>query len=188
MDSLSDTELVERAKQGDGSAFEQLVYRHQDRLVHSLELTTGSRDDALEIAQHAFVSAWKHLGTFRSEAGFYSWLYRIARNCAITHHRRNRLPTVSLDSIAESRGFDTADHDHQPSPSHQMERDDDLQLLRQAMSQIPEEFREALILKEIDGLSYEEIAGLLEIPMGTVRSRIFRARQELADRMRRMQK
>lgn len=186
MEPASDNQLVEQAVQGDTAAFEQLVYRFQDRLVRSLEHSLGSRDDALEIAQQAFLAAWRNIGSFRGQSGFYSWLYRIAHNLAVTHHRQNRHPTVSLDALSEDSGLNVADRAASHSPSEELERQDDLSLIRKALSQIPEEFRQPLILKEIDGFSYEEISRILDVPMGTVRSRIFRARQELAERLKRM--
>ena len=185
MDSVTDQSLIEQSIAGNDRAFEQLVYRYQERLVHSLEHATGSREDALEIAQQAFVRAWQKLSTFRAEAQFYSWLYRIARNIAVSRLRQNRIQTSSLDSLTDASGMEpVADPDD--APTAPMEKAERISAVRAALQQIPEEFRQALVLKEIDGFSYEEISQVMDITMGTVRSRIFRARHELSERLKRM--
>lgn len=185
MDSVTDQSLIEQAIAGNDRAFEQLVYRYQDRLTHSLEHTLGSREDALEIAQQAFVRAWQKLSTFRGDAQFYSWLYRIARNIAASRARQNRLPTGSLEAWSATSGLEPIANPAD-SPTAPMEQNERIQAVRTALQQLPEEFRQALVLKEIDGFSYEEISQILDIPMGTVRSRIFRARQELTERLKRI--
>lgn len=188
MDQLTDEELIRESLSGSTQAFDQLVVRYQDRLVHSLEHSFGSRDDALEVAQQAFVLAWQRLSTFRGEAGFYSWLYRIARNAAATRARRRRHSTRSLNQLSESAGYEPVDERSSASPDHETDRSETVAAVRDALQQLAEEFRTPLVLKEIDGFSYEEIAAILDIPMGTVRSRLFRARQELAERLSRILK
>ena len=160
MDSSSDLQLITMTLQGNPRAFDDLVRRYQDRLVHSLEHVLNSREDALDVAQQAFVLAWQKLSSFRGDAGFYSWLYRIARNVAIS----------------------------QNAPGHAMEQAEQVRLVQEALKKIADEFRQPLVLKEIDGFSYEEIGEILDIPLGTVRSRIFRARQELIERLQRVMK
>lgn len=152
--------------------------------MHSLELALNSREDALDAAQQAFLSAWQKLDTYRKDAAFYSWLYRIAHNAAMTTKRRKSLPTVPLDSGASASRIDPIDLNPATSPDHQLGREERSQGIRDALAGISEDFRAPLILKEIDGLSYEEIARALQIPLGTVRSRIFRARRELAEKIR----
>lgn len=186
MDSVTDQSLIQDSLAGNPQAFEQLVCRYQDRLVHSLTHAIGSPDDALEVAQQAFVLAWRKLDTFRGDSAFYSWLYRIARNTAISHRRKNRLPTASLDAMSQAAKFEPADSSRDSVPEFRLEHAEQLQAVREALQQIPEDFRTPLVMKEIDGFSYEEISAILDIPMGTVRSRIFRARQDLTDRLRRL--
>lgn len=186
LDSADDLTLIRDAIAGNTQAFEQLVYRYQDRLVHSLEHALGSRDDALEIAQQAFLLAWRKLDTFRGDAAFYSWLYRIARNVATSHNRRSRVPTASLDLITEDTGFAAITESAGSRPSDRLELEEQIEAVRAALKLLPEEFRQPLVLKELDGCSYEEISQILEIPLGTVRSRIFRARQELTTRLKRV--
>jgi len=185
VNSPTDLQLIEKTLQGDLHAFDDLVRRHQDRLVHSLEHAFGSREDALDVAQQAFVLAWQKLSSFRREAGFYSWLYRIARNVAISRARRPQLSSSSLDHMHEAGGFEPTDQKQQSAPDHAMDQAEQVKLVQEALRQISEEFRQPLVLKEIDGLSYEEISEVLEIPLGTVRSRIFRGRQELMERLQR---
>lgn len=184
MDQPSDLQLINQALQGDSRAFDQLVLRYQDRLVHSLEHSLCPREEALDAAQTAFLQAWTHLSTFRGESGFYPWLYRIARNAAIT--RRRRTPaTGSLNQLRENSGYEPAAVPSHAAPDHPLQQREEVARVQAALKTLPEEFRQPIVLREIDGLSYEEIAEALEIPMGTVRSRIFRARQELLQRLQR---
>lgn len=154
--------------------------------MHSLEHALNSREDALDAAQQAFVSAWQKLGAFRQDAAFYSWLYRIAMNAAISRRRKQRVATTSLDRHAEESGMDPADQNENSDPQRQMASSEHVRLVQEALSQLAEEFRQPLVLKEIDGLRYDEIATILDIPIGTVRSRIFRARREMTERLSRI--
>jgi RNA polymerase sigma-70 factor (ECF subfamily) len=182
LDEQSDISLIECTLEGNQQAFEQLVLRYQRRLVGSLQHLLGDADDALDVAQQTFLLAWSKLSSFRGESAFYSWLYRIARNVAHSEKRRSRIQTSSLEYMIESGGSEPVGA---ATPSHAGEADEHIEAVRNALMQIPEEFRQPLILKEIDGLSYDEIHSILGIPTGTVRSRIFRARQELAVRLKR---
>ena len=185
MTDASDHELIDQTLEGDTAAFDWLVRRYQDRLVHSLEHALGSREDALEAAQQAFVSAWKSLSGFRRDSAFYSWLYRIAINAARTSHRRRKIDTSSLDRLRDA-GHSAEDPNPTVNPEHALNVDERSRLIRNALEELAEEFRVPLILREMDGLSYDQIAQTLEIPVGTVRSRIFRARQEISERLTRL--
>jgi len=182
VDEPSDLQLITWALEGDSRAFDGLVLRYQDRLVHSLEHGLCGREEALDAAQSAFLQAWTRLNTFRGESGFYAWLYRIARNAAITRRRRNP-PAGSLDQLQENSGFEPVDHQPHAAPDAPLQRSEEIQRVRRALQQLPDEFRQPLVLREIDGMTYEEIGSILEIPLGTVRSRIFRARQELFEKL-----
>lgn len=186
MDHFSDQQLIAESVAGNLDAFDVLVRRYQDRLVHSLHHALGSEDDARDAAQQAFVSAWKRLNSFRQDAAFYSWLYRIAMNAAISRKRKQRLPTTSLDRHVENTGASPTDKSEDAAPDHSLETEERVRLVQEALQDISEEFRQPLVLKEIDNFSYEEIAGVLNIPIGTVRSRIFRARKELTERLKRL--
>jgi len=180
----ADNDLIDATLAGSASAFDEIVRRYQERLVRSLEHTLGSREDALEAAQQAFVSAWKNLSGFRRDSAFYSWLYRIALNAARTSRRKQRVDAMSLDRIQDG-GHTVEDQDPNIAPDHALMTEERVRLVQQALQEIAEEFRRPLILREMDGLPYDEIASILDIPVGTVRSRIFRARQEISDRLTR---
>ena len=186
MDETDDKDLIQRSLDGDTAAFDALVVRYQNRLVRSLEYSLASRDDAMEVAQQAFVSAWRRLETFRQDSSFYSWLFRIAMNAAISRKRRTKSSTTSLDQLVEASGTAPVDDAPASNPEHRINSEERTRLVREALLQIPEDFRQPLVLKEMEDLSYEQIASLLEIPIGTVRSRIFRARQELTQRLQRV--
>lgn len=183
MDERSDQDLIELTRSGESSAFDLLVRRYQDRLVHSLEHVLSSREDALDIAQQAFLLAWKKLASYRGESSFYSWLYRIAVNAAASHFRRPVVSAGSLDQLHDVRGIELPDRRVSTGPGQLLEQEEEIQRVRQALQQVSEEFRQPLILREIEGFSYEQISEILGIPSGTVRSRIFRARQELMERL-----
>lgn len=131
------------------------------------------------MAQEAFVNAFEKLASFKGQAAFYSWLFRIALNASVSSRRKTRRMSVSVDSRREESGIEPADENPSTEPSYAMDVSDRQRLVRQALSELSEEFRTALVLKEIEGMSYEEIAEVAEVPLGTVRSRIHRARLEL---------
>jgi RNA polymerase sigma-70 factor (ECF subfamily) len=187
VDQPSDLQLIKQALQGESRAFDLLVLRYQDRLVHSLEHALCPREEALNAAQTAFLQAWTRLSTFRGESSFYAWLYRIARNAAITRRRRTS-PAGSLNQLREDSGFEPADSPEHSAPDLPLQQNEEVARVHHALNSLSEEFRQPIVLREIDGLSYEEIGKILDIPLGTVRSRIFRARQELLERLERLEK
>lgn len=184
VETTCDQELIESSLSGSSEAFGALVRRYQHRLYHSLVHMLGSSEDAQDVAQDAFVQAFQKLGTFRGQSGFYSWLYRIAMNTAISSRRKPRQPTVSVEAMREQSGEEPADHRGSAAPAHAMEVAERQQVVRSALAALSEEFRTCVVLKEMDGLSYEEIAGILDCPIGTVRSRIHRGRLELREKLR----
>jgi len=172
--------LIERCRSGHPEAFGDLVSKYQRRLVRTLGTLLGNGHDALDVAQEAFLKAFLNLDSFRGDAAFYSWLFRIAWNGAATLRRKQRVrASVSLDAIREMSGVEPDDISPTSDPTRALQISEDQQLLRQSLNELGEDYRTALILKEIEGLSYEEIASLTDCPIGTVRSRIHRARQEL---------
>jgi RNA polymerase sigma-70 factor (ECF subfamily) len=178
-----DQHLIDQCLAGKTEAFGQLVERYQHRLYGSLIHVIGSADEAQDVAQDAFVHAFEKLGTFRGQSAFYSWLFRIALNAAVSARRKTRRVTGSVDAIREATGDEPVDARSSTAPEHAAEVGDQQRLVRRALAQLPEEYRTALVLKEMDDLKYEEIAELLGVPLGTVRSRIHRARQELRTRL-----
>ena len=184
MDALTliteDQLLIERCRSGHPEAFGELVSKYQRRIVRTLTTLLGNGHDALDVAQDAFLKAYLNLETFRGDAAFYSWLFRIAWNGAATLRRKQRVRAgASLDAIREQSGSEPNDLNPTSDPTRALQTSEDQQLLRQALGDLAEDYRTALVLKEIEGLSYEEIATLTDCPIGTVRSRIHRARQDL---------
>lgn len=183
MNDASDQHLIDQCLAGQTDAFGQLVERYQHRLYGSLVHVLGSADDAQDVAQDAFVHAFEKLGTFRGQSAFYSWLFRIALNAAVSTKRKTRRVTGSVDAIREATGDEPVDKNTSSAPDNAAHVDDRQRLVRRALAQLPDEYRTALVLKEMDDLKYEEIAEILSVPLGTVRSRIHRARQELRTRL-----
>jgi RNA polymerase sigma-70 factor (ECF subfamily) len=185
VNTLDDDQLVDLCRKGDDSAFDVLVVRHQDRLFHSLVSMLKSRDDALDIAQSALLQAHRKLDTFRGDSAFYSWLYRIAVNLALSWLRKQKSGSVSIDALREETGFEVVAEDRDGQPLASVLRDEHRRVVRETLAELPEEFRTVLVMKEFEGLRYDEIASLTEVPIGTVRSRIHRGRGELAQRLKR---
>jgi RNA polymerase sigma-70 factor (ECF subfamily) len=174
-----DQTLIDQCLAGRREAFGQLVERYQHRLYHGLLHALGSPEDAQDVAQEAFVNAFEKLSSFRGQAAFYSWLFRIALNASVSARRKTRRMSVSVEARREQAGLEPADENVSNDPSYSMDVSDRQRLVRQALSELSEEFRTVLVLKEMDGMSYEEIAEVVDVPLGTVRSRIHRARLEL---------
>ena len=179
-----DTQLITDCLGGRTEAFDQLVLRYQDRLYNTLVKMLRSADDARDIAQDAWVHAFHKLGTFRGNSAFYSWLFRIAFNAAVSERRKTRRTPASLDAGRERAGHEPADGRVDGEPSHSMEQVERQVLVRRALGQLSDEYRTVLVLKEIEDLKYEEIAEIVGCPIGTVRSRIHRARLELREKLR----
>jgi RNA polymerase sigma-70 factor, ECF subfamily len=176
-----DRELIDQALSGNSAAFGQLVTRYQDRLYNSLVYLVGSADAAQDAVQEAFVQAFVKLDTFERASAFYTWLYRIAVNQSISRRRRER-PLVSVDQIRDNSGQDPIDAG--PPPEARLERLERGGQVRQALAALSEEHRSILILREIDECSYEQIAEILNLPVGTIRSRLHRARLQLRDELK----
>ena len=176
-----DAQLIHDTLTGQSAAFGQLVRKYQDRLYHTLVHVVGSPEDALDIVQEAFVQAFLKLETFKRESAFYTWLYRIAFNMAASHRRR-RKPTLSVEQARESSGSEPIDPELGPEDS--VQRDERREQVRKAIAGLNEEHRAVLVLREIDGCRYEEIAEILDVPIGTVRSRLHRARLQLREELK----
>jgi RNA polymerase sigma-70 factor (ECF subfamily) len=175
-----DAGLIEATLTGKSAAFGQLVLKHQDRLFNSLMHMTANREDARDLVQEAFVQAFVKLDTFQGASAFYTWLYRIAFNLAATHHRR-RKPAASVEQIRETSGEEPVEPGD--GPHERLERDERNRQVRLALAQLGDEHRAVLILREIDDCDYETIAEILDVPVGTVRSRLHRARLQLREQL-----
>ncbi len=175
-----DAQLVALAQTGKVEAFGQLVSKYQDRLYTVLVRVTGSHDDARELTQDAFVRAMIKLETFQGSSSFYTWLYRIALNLSLSQRRRRR-PVVSLETARERQGWEPEDGDR--LPGEHLEQAERASQVRAALAELSDEHRTVLVLREIEGCDYETIAAILGLAIGTVRSRLHRARLELRDRL-----
>lgn len=169
-----DDARVRLAQQGDARAFEALVRANQDRIYRHLLYMTGSRDEALELAQDTFIKAWTALPSWRPDAQFRTWLFRIASNVALDALRRRK--TVEFVPLPEDYDVTAA----APGPEAQLEARQQVAALDVALTRLTEEHREVLLLREVEGMSYGELADALDIDEGTVKSRLARARAALA--------
>jgi RNA polymerase sigma-70 factor, ECF subfamily len=176
-----DTELIRETLAGDSAAFGQLVQKYQDRLFNTIVHMIGSHDDARDVVQDAFVQAFVKLESFQGKSAFYTWLYRIAFNVSATQRRRRR-PVLSVDQAREEGGEEPIDAD--TGPLQNLERDERCRQVREALTILTDEHRQVLVLREIDGCCYETIAEILDLPVGTVRSRLHRARLQLRDELK----
>ena len=176
--------LIAECLAGRVDAFGELIRPYQDRLYNVLFRVTGSREDAVELLQDALIRAYRNLGSFQGEASFYTWLYRVAMNLALTRKRRQKVRAVSTEGGENGRPLDISDDPERTSPGRELEAADRRRLVERAMASLDEPHRAILVLKEVEGLRYEEIARVLELPIGTVRSRLHRARADLRDRLK----
>lgn len=181
----ADRALVQRAKAGDSTAFDLLVRKYQRRILAVISRYVHDWSEAEDVAQDAFVRAWRAIGSFRGEAAFYTWMYKIAVNTAKNHLvSRGRRPPLDDVAVEDAENFARyADFSDNASPEHELLRQEIEQTVFAAVQELPEDLRVAITLRESDGLSYEEIATRMDCPIGTVRSRIFRAREAIDARL-----
>lgn len=180
-----DLELVKRVQRGEKSAFDLLVLKYQHRIGAVIGRFVPDHAEAQDIAQESFMRAYRALHNFRGDAQFYTWLYRIAVNTAKNHlvAMKRRPPTsdVEVDDAEHFTGARMQDND---TPEHELLRGEIAREVSETVASLPEELRQAITLREVEGLSYEEIAETMDCPIGTVRSRIFRAREAIDARLR----
>jgi len=183
MVNSDDDQLIRECLEGQTHVFGLLVSRYQDRLFNTLTSVLGSFHDARDVSQDAFIHAFEKLHTFRGQSTFYSWLFRIALNCAVSRQRKQSRGHASIEATREQTGLEPADHHPEAQPEFALESAERQRLVQAALAALPEEFRTVLILKEIEGYKYEEIAEIVDCPIGTVRSRIHRGRLELREKL-----
>lgn len=177
----SDKQTIEEVLNGQTAAFEILVRKYQDRLFNTLAHVLADKHDAEEVVQDAMLQAYSKLATFRGASSFYTWLYRIAFNMAMSRQRKKR-PRVSLNEMHDSQGLDpTSDGD---SPNDAIERNERAGQIHKALEKLSDEFRSVLVLREMEDCDYETISQMLDVPIGTVRSRLSRGRTMLRDLLR----
>jgi RNA polymerase sigma-70 factor (ECF subfamily) len=181
-----DQELVRRVQDGDKKAFDVLVIKYQQRIVKLVSRYVRDQDEVLDVTQEAFIKAYRALPRFRGDSAFYTWLYRIAINTAknylVAQGRRPPATDVDADeAVYVEGGARLSDRD---TPEKLVQRDEIERVIYETIDGLPEELRTAITLREMEGLSYEEIAETMDCPIGTVRSRIFRAREAIETKMK----
>jgi len=184
-----DQQLVERAQHGDKHAFELLVAKYQRKLGRLLSRFIRNPSEVEDVVQEAFIKAYRALPSFRGESAFYTWLYRIGINAAKNYlvSEGRRPPTTTEFDSEEAEGFEDAEQLRNiNTPENELMSKQVAETVNKAMDSLPEELKTAITLREIEGLSYEEIATMMNCPIGTVRSRIFRARETIAEKLRPM--
>jgi len=186
MTKTTDAELVERVQRGDKRAFDILVIKYQSKIFSIISRFISDHAEVNDVAQDAFIKAYRALPNFRGESAFYTWLYRIAINTAKNYltARGRRPPASDIDSQdAESYGVGVALREN-ASPERLMMRDQLKDVIFNTIEELPDDLKTAIRLREIEGLSYEAIAESMDCPVGTVRSRIFRAREAIDEQVK----
>jgi RNA polymerase sigma-70 factor (ECF subfamily) len=186
-DREADQALVEQVQRGDKHAFELLVAKYQRKIFRLLSRLIRDSAEIEDVAQEAFIKAYRALPNFRGESAFYTWLYRIAINTAKNYlvAQGRRAPTTTETEIDEAENFDEGDQLRDVNTPDSMLLSKQVgEAVNRAIERLPEDLRTAIVLRELEGLSYEEIAETMNCPIGTVRSRIFRAREAIAEELR----
>lgn len=180
-DKESDQALVEQVLNGDKRAFDALVLRYQSRVVKVISRYVRDSAEALDLSQEAFIKAYRALPNFRGESAFYTWLYRIAINTAKNFlSSQGRRPPQGDVAVEDAEFYDGASElKDMATPEHNLMRDEIARVVFATIESLPEELRTAITLRELEDMSYEEIAATMGCPIGTVRSRIFRAREAI---------
>lgn len=182
----ADQALVERVQRGDRGAFDLLVRKYQHKILNLINRYVHDPSEAQDVAQEAFIKAYRALGNFRGDSAFYTWLYRIAINTAKNFlvAQGRRPPGSDIDAQdAEQYGVESRLKERD-TPEHELLRDELERTVFDAIADLPEDLRTAITLREMEGMSYEDIATAMDCPIGTVRSRIFRAREAIDERIR----
>jgi len=178
--------LVERVQKGDKHAFDLLINKYQHRIVSLVSRYVSDHAEALDVSQEAFIKAYRAIGNFRGDSAFYTWLYRIAINTAKNWlvAQKRRPPASDIDAAdAEQYDIDSRLKD-KGTPEHELMRDEIKQMVYDTIAQLPDDLRTAIMLREMEGMSYEDISITMDCPIGTVRSRIFRAREAIDEKLR----
>jgi RNA polymerase sigma-70 factor (ECF subfamily) len=180
--AIDEADLLRQARQGRSEAFGQLVLRYQDAVYNLCWRVCGHHEDARDLTQAAFLRAFEALERFEGKSSFYTWLFRIAANLAISHRRR-RNPMASARSLDEGLLAAAAGASDDGDPVSRLQQGETHRLVQAALGEIDDEHRLVLVLRDVEGMDYERIAQVLALPKGTVKSRIHRARMALRDRL-----
>ncbi|HHC71281.1 MAG TPA: RNA polymerase sigma factor RpoE [Thiotrichales bacterium] len=186
MDEIADSELVRRVQAGDKAAFDLLVRKYQHKIVKLISRYIHDPSEAQDVAQETFLKAYRALPRFRGDSAFYTWLYRIAINTAKNHLvAQDRRPRESGIDVSEAENYESGGLlRHGDTPERELLKDEIEKTIHEAIDQLPDELKTAITLREMEGMSYEEIAQTMNCPVGTVRSRIFRAREAIDKKIR----
>ncbi len=178
--------LVERVQKGDKRAFDLLINKYQHRIVSLVARYVSDHAEALDVSQEAFIKAYRAIDRFRGDSAFYTWLYRIAINTAKNWLvARNRRPPASDIDAADAEQYDMESRlKEQGTPENEMMRDEIKRTVFETIAELPDDLRTAIMLREMEGMSYEDIAITMDCPIGTVRSRIFRAREAIDEKLK----
>ncbi|MCK4656684.1 MAG: sigma-70 family RNA polymerase sigma factor [candidate division Zixibacteria bacterium] len=181
-----DDQLIASALQGDQKAYEALLARHNKAIFHVVMKIVRNREEAQDLVQETFMKAFNALASYRSEYRFSTWLYKIAANCAIDFIRKKRIEALSLDKPIETKDgrveFEVPDSSW--NPEQDLVRKQKLKSIEEAIDSLPDKYREVIIYRHKDDKPYEEIADILKVPVGTVKARIFRARELLKKKLK----
>jgi RNA polymerase sigma-70 factor (ECF subfamily) len=184
--NLLDAELVKRVQKGDKAAFDILVQKYQHKVVNLISRFVSDQSECYDIAQEAFIKAYRAIGNFRGDSQFYTWLYRIAANTAKNHlasrARKSPMYTVDVDDAERYEG--ESGLKEYSNPENLLLTDEIKETIFRVIEDMPDDLKSAITLRELEGLSYEEIAEVMDCPIGTVRSRIFRARDAIDRELR----
>jgi len=181
----ADLELVRRAQKGDVKAFEELLGRYRRKVFGLAMGMVGNRDDAMDVMQDAFVRVYRHLGSFQGDSSFYTWVYRITMNLCIDHVRKaGRMRAAPYEDrlaheVAEGGGVPIVSVRHDVNPEKAARRHEVMEKLVAALETLPRHHRQVIVMREFEGLTYEEMAQVLQVPKGTIMSRLFHARHKL---------
>lgn len=176
-----DNRLIAECREGNNAAFGELVARHQDRLFNSVLRLCDNAEDARDVVQEAFLHAYQSLQSFKGDALFFTWLYRIAVNTAISMKRKKRV-VLRIQPVGEDGGtIEPLDPSETNRPGHALELAEEERRVHEALAKLSQEHRAVLVMKDMDGMKYEEMADVLGVPIGTIRSRLHRARLEMRD-------
>jgi len=181
-----DHALVEKVRQGDKTAFDILVLKYQNKIIKLINRYVHDPDEAMDVAQDAFLKAYRAIDRFRGESAFYTWLYRIAINTAKNHlvASGRRPPGGDIDAQEAEQYEGATGLKEYDTPEHLVLKNEIQTTIARAIDELPDDLRTAIALRELEGMSYEEIAETMECPIGTVRSRIFRAREAIDSKLK----
>jgi RNA polymerase sigma-70 factor, ECF subfamily len=185
----ADAVIIEQARKGDPVAWEKLVVRHTKRVYNLCYRFLGRTDQAEDLTQEVFIKVFRNLNSYNADTGqFVTWLMSVGRNLLIDHYRHTKDERVTVSANEEDEDFSVLDTiaAPEPGPQAQLEREEQAALLRKALVRLPSQLKEAVILRDLEELSYDEIGAILKVPEGTVKSRINRGRLELSKYLQRL--